>query len=531
MIIQDLRYSLSISLMSGLFMLQGCSLNHNPLVDTGSSASKQATTLGQSRHYGKQKTVPTVELGNQLFKQGRKQEAADTYYRAALGLPSPQRERVILQAAEVTASLGDDRATKYYLKQTPRQALAGENQARYRYTLALLALQNEQANQALRLLPLQATDHMSEGLRNKVLLVRQRALEMGGSLPKERQITQSDIPPELQVEVDVNERPAPQPNVLPRAVENLAVLLPDSGALGAVSKEIYQGMQDMGSQFGTVTNSKKYATTSANVLAQYQQAASEGADIIVGPLDKEALDILLANSSALTVPILSLNYASDGETSPALYQFGLSPEDEARQVAAVTTNRGLSQALVLVPDSQWGSRLAEAFTAAYRSLGGQVVNSIAYPNSTNKNYLSVLQAALANSSGAQMVFLGASPTQARLMKPLLQAQAPDLPVYATSHIFSGRVKKSKDADLDGIIYTEIPFVLQSLQQGSLEQLKYPRLYALGMDAVAIAKNLSALTQNQGMHGRTGEIRLSANRMIQRRLTMATFKDGLPTPLE
>lgn len=526
MTIQNLRYSLSISLVSGLLMLQGCSLNPNFLGETGATASKPGSTATQGATTHKQKSVPSVELGNQLFKQGRKEEAANTYYRAALGLPSPQRERVILQAAEVTASLGDDKTTKQYLKKIPRQALLGENQTRYRYTLALLALQNEQANLALHLLPVGATE-MSAGLQNKIQLVRQRALEMGGSLPDQRQIARG-LPPEL--EPAANERPA-QPSVLPRAVENLAVLLPDSGALGAVSKEIYQGMQDMGSQFGTVTNSKKYATTSANVLAQYQQAASEGADIIVGPLDKDALDVLLANSSSLTVPVLSLNYTTDGQTSSALYQFGLSPEDEARQVAAIANSRGLRQALVLVPDSQWGTRLAEAFTAAYRSAGGQVVNSIAYPNSTSKDYLGTLQAALANSDGMQMVFLGASPTQARLMKPLLQAQAPDLPVYATSHVFSGRVEKSKDADLEGIIYTEVPFVLQSLQQGSLEQLKYPRLYALGMDAVVIAKNLPALTQSQGLQGRTGEISLGPNRMIQRRLTMATFKDGLPTPLE
>lgn len=526
---QDLRYSLSISFMSVLFMLQGCSLNPNPFNDPPSSAGKQSSAQGQTRSTKQQKSLPTVELGNQLFKQGRKVEAADIYYRAALNLPSPQRERVLLQAAEVAASLGDDRSTKLYLKKIPRQALMGENQARYRYTLALLALQNEHANQALRLLPLQATD-MPEGLYNKVMLVRQRALEMGGRLPAQGQ-TALGIPPDLQPEPEVSERQASPQNVLLHPVEHLAALLPDSGALGAVSKEIYQGMQDMGNQFGTVTISKKYATTAANVLNQYQQAASEGADIIVGPLDKEALDVLLANSHALTVPVLSLNYATDGQTDPALYQFGLSPEDEARQVAAVSTHRGLRQALVLVPDSQWGNRLAEAFSAAYSASGGQVVSSVAYPNSTTKNYLGALQAALANSSGAQMVFLGASPTQARLMKPLLQAQAPDLPVYATSHIFSGRVEKNKDLDLEGIIYTEVPFVLQSLQQGSLEQLKYPRLYALGMDAVAAAKNLPGLTQNQRMQGRTGEVSLGANRLLQRRLVMATFKDGLPIPLE
>lgn len=525
MITQDLRYSLSVGLMSGMLMLQGCSLNPD-LFNTDTAASKHSS--GDARTINKSTTPPSVELANQLFKQGRKPEAAEVYYQAALSLPPRQRERVILQAAEVTASLGDETATKYYLKKIPRQALIGENQARYRYTLALLALQNEQANQALRLLPLPHAE-MSAGLRSKVSLVRQRALEMGGRLPTQSS-NLSGIPPELQPHSETNQHTTQQQTILPRAVENLAVLLPDSGALASVGKEIYQGMQDMGNQFGTVTPSKKYATTAASVVSQYQQAASEGADIVVGPLDKEALDKLLA-SNLLTVPVLSLNYATDGQSSPALYQFGLSPEDEARQVAAFTTSRGLRQALVLVPDSQWGSRLAEAFTAAYSAAGGQVISSVAYPNSASKDYLGSLQAALANSNGAQMVFLGASPTQARLMKPLLQAQAPDLPVYATSHVFSGRIERSKDADLEGIIYTEVPFVLQNLQQDRLEQLKYPRLYALGMDAVAIAKNLPALTQNQRLQGRTGEISLAPNRLIQRRLVMATFKDGLPTALE
>jgi outer membrane PBP1 activator LpoA protein len=527
MTIQDLRYSLSISLMSSCLLLQGCSLYSNALTTDYSSSRKPTNLQGQSGRIDPAKALPTVELANQLFKQGRKQEAAATYYRAALSLPPPQRERVLLQAAEVTASLGDKRNTHYYLQQIPRQALVGENQARYRYTLALLALQTEQPDQALHLLPLQAPE-MTAGLRNKVLLVRQRALEMGGRLPNEYQIAQG-IPPELQAEAQ--QTPQTQSSIVPQVVEHLAVLLPDQGALGAVSQEISQGIREMSRQFGTVTTSKNYPTTQANILAQYQQAASEGADLIIGPLDKEALEVLLANSSVLTVPVLSLNYASAGQTAPALYQFGLSPEDEARQIALVASQRGLRQALVLVPDSQWGSRLAEAFSRAYQAAGGQVMHQLAYPNNSTKNYLSALQAALANSKDAQMIFLGASPTQARLMKPLIQAQAPDLPVYATSHIFSGRLAKNKDIDLDGIIYTEIPFVLQSLQQGSLDQLKYPRLYALGMDAVAVAKNLPSLTHNQRLQGHTGEISLATNRMIQRRLTMATFKDGLPIPLE
>ena len=130
-----------------------------------------------------------------------------------------------------------------------------------------------------------------------------------------------------------------------------------------------------------------------------------------------------------------------------------------------------------------------------------------------------------------MVFLAASPSQARLLRPLLAAQAASLPVYATSHIFSGRTDPSKDADLDGIIYTEIPWVMESLQAGTLNNSTYPRMFALGMDAFLIAKNLPGIASNPSarVNGKTGDISLAGNRQIQRHLPFATFANGLPRP--
>ncbi len=540
MIIQDLRLSLPIGLLSGLLLLQGCATP--PVVDEVSliAPTAVATTRPDTPSPRKKSRqakpvpeesmkaiVPTVELANVLLKQGRKEEAADMYYRSAFGFPSPQRERVILQAAEISASLGDQQTTQQYLQRIPRQALQGENLPRYQYTLALLALQSNQANQSLRLLP-QDLNPVPGGLREKILLVRKRAIEMGGRLPPSAQaLAQANELPGVQAPT----APQAPENILPAASNNLAVLLPDSGALGAVSKEIYQGMQDARQQFAG-TQTKFYPVTPGNALSQYQQAVAEGADMVIGPLDKDSLDALLASPAALTTPILSLNYSTSGQAPASLYQFGLSPEDEARQIAEVTTGKGQRQAVVMVPDSIWGSRLAEAFTAAYQANGGQVISTLAYPNSAASSYLDKVKATLANSTGVQMVFLGASPTQARLIRPLLQAQAADLPVYATSHIFSGNPEKDKDTDLNGIVYTEIPWVLDNIQQGnSLDSLKYPRLYALGIDAVLIAKNLPALSQRQVLPGKTGSIRLGGDRHIQRRLSMATFSDGLPNRLE
>ena len=480
--------------------------------------------------------TPSIEHANNLLKQGRKKEAADMYYRAAIGFPSPQRERVILQAAEITASLGESGITNQYLKRVPRSALVGENLPRYQYILALLALQSKQPNQALGLLP-KSTSGLPAGLSEKIILVRKRAIEMGGTAnttqrsPTNPQAPRANRPPLVTTAPTVTmdpQEPPPQQNVVPVASNKLAVLLPQNGALGAVSQEIYQGIQDAQSRYGD-TRSQMYDISPANALSQYQQAVADGADIVIGPLDKDSLSVLLANQGALSIPVLSLNY-SDSRTPANLYRFGLSPEDEARQVAEFSIGRGQSQAIVMVPDSSWGKRLAEAFIQTYQSRGGRILNLTSYTNQASTDYLGQVNAALASGAGAQMVFLGASPTQARLIRPLLQAKAGSLPVYATSHIYSGRPEKAKNVDLDGIIYTEVPMILDGEVNGNLETLQYPRLYALGSDAVLIAKNLQNLSRQGKLHGRTGEISLDGNRNIQRRLSMATFASGEPRSL-
>lgn len=476
---------------------------------------------------------PSIKRGNRLLAEGKKRQAADTYYRAAFSHESPRRERIILQAAELTAALGETTLTNNYLQRVQRSGLNKENYARYQYVQALSALKNKQANQALGLLPRELRP-LSPGLRDKVLLVRDRAIQMGGTaLPNYAQQANTNNPT-----VETPPTLAPQqnqtaatnaPTITPQASEKMAVLLTQTGSLAKVNEEIYQGIQTTQTQQGGRT--KLYPITVDTALAQYQQAVSDGADIVVGPLDKSALAAIMRHPNALSVPILSLNYNDQMADPSTLYQFGLSPEDEARQIAAITTGRGRNRAIVMVPESAWGKRLADSFIQVYQARGGQVLSIANYPNSDAGSYLQYVQQALNNAPGANMVFLGASPTQARLMRPLLQAQAGMLPVYATSHIYSGRPEPSKNIDLDGIIYTEIPMILNDAQSGNLDTLKYPRLYAMGADAAMIAKNLNALTQRQILQGKTGDIRLGPNRAVQRRLDLATFINGVPNPLE
>ena len=517
---------------------------------------------------------PTLKQANQLMKKGRRAQAADVYYRAAFSYPSPQRERIILQAAEITASLGDKRKTADYLKQVKAQSLRPDTQIRYRYVKSLVALHEKNPNQALNILP-RRTDGLSKGLRDKVELVRQRAIKMGGKYtgssptpiaaitapsrpaaaprrtqkrPQTNRLAHYNVPPNMinqqqgrtqsrpqnqrpQQQVQAQrpqiqqQQPAPPQFALPKSTNKIAVLLPSKGALGKVGDEIYQGIKSAQGQYGASTLSRRYSVNKSNALQQYQQAVADGADIVVGPLDKGSLATLMTQPQALKVPILSLNYITGTNNVPAtLYQFGLSPEDEARQIAEFAMSRQQNKGIIIAPDSSWGKRLASAFAQSYQQRGGTILNSEFYSNSP-VTYLKRVKALLSKAAGANMVFLAAAPTQARLLRPLLKDKAGALPVYATSHIYSGRADESNDIDLDGIIYTEIPWVLQNKASESLTELKYPRLFALGMDAVMIAKSLPQLTQNQRMAGKTGQISMNQQHRIQRQLEFATFKDG------
>lgn len=487
----------AIALLTVTFMLQGCSPNDFISSDDTSSVQGNAT----------------VEQANALFNQGKKREAAQTYFAAATRYPTPQRERVILQAAEIAASIGDAKLTNTYLAKVPASALDGENRARQAYVKALLALQQNNPTLALRNLPTNL-DELSPALREKVKHIQQRAQAMAsgksGGVPGVQNV---------------------QAALVPTSVTRVAALLPQSGSLGSVGQEIYRGIDAARNSVARETSVQVYDVNAGGAVAQYQRAVADGADIVIGPLDKESLADLLAQPQVLSKPLLSLNYLTNSRNIPgALYQFGLLPEDEAKQVAETTSARGLRTAIVLAPASSWGDRISGAFRAAYQAKGGQVVNIQQFPDAPSNAYLQNVQNALAATQGrASMVFLAASPSQARLMRPLLAAQAPELPIYATSHIFSGRTNPGKDADLDGILYTEIPWVMEGLQSGTLNNSQFPRMFALGMDAFLIAKNLPSIARNPStqVNGKTGNIRLAGNRQIQRTLLFATFANGVP----
>ncbi|MBT4964510.1 MAG: penicillin-binding protein activator [Francisellaceae bacterium] len=351
---------------------------------------------------------------------------------------------------------------------------------------------------------------------------------------------------------------------IPQQPNHIALLLPLSNpGYGAGAKAIRDGFLAKHYQQKERNNySPKisfYDTTKIGVEKSFEQAKIEGAQIIVGPLLKEEITQLITKKR-LDIPVLALNTLSNRHTPNNLYQFGLNPEFEAETIANKALNDGHKYAVAIVPDNDWGSRMLSTFEQKWNNSGAIVLETIKF-SSTNdlntkipsllglnssKKRIGILNQIGVNVSSAprrrqdiDFIFIAANPVMARQIKPLLNFHyAGKIPIYASSSIYEGFNQPSKDQDLNGIHFCDMPWIIDdSIKLRSLytqinnlwpvHMKKNPRLVALGIDAYKISTSLNQLASryNTGISGMTGMLYLENDRQISRELMWADIKDG------
>jgi len=345
--------------------------------------------------------------------------------------------------------------------------------------------------------------------------------------------------------------------------KHIAVILPMQGNLSKVTANIKNGIlsayyYDSNNAVKPVINFYDSSDEEVTFNQLYQQAINDGATNIIGPLDKVAIN-QLAQQRELDIPVLTLNHTENAfDQTENLFQFGLSPEDEARQVAELAIKQNKLRAAVFYPDSEWGSRLKQAFADHYVSLGGKVITLSDYAINTN-DYRRPIRALFNLDQSAirhrkventiskkaisepyrrqdiDMIFLAATPRSARSIMPAFKFHhASDLPVYSTSHVYTGKTNKELDRDLNGLIFCDLPWILQNnsplakvFTQNWPQQENFTRLFALGIDAYHLVYNLDYLENKDFAYydGQTGNIQLDDNNRITRKLLWAKFERG------
>ncbi len=347
--------------------------------------------------------------------------------------------------------------------------------------------------------------------------------------------------------------------------EHIAILLPLNGKYAQVSSAIRDGImsayyQHPDSSFQPRLTFIDTSDNQAAIWNYYKKATDQGADFIIGPFLKSAVDIL-ARSSQMVVPTLTLNYTTEHNAAITnLFQFGLLPEDEARQSAEMAFRQGHTHAAILVPEGSWGDRLRNAFQQRFEELGGSVVSAQTYSANNNdfkrpiQSMLNINQSysrynSLKHLTGTKlqftpyrrqdvdMIFMAATPKDARLLKPQFKFHyAGEIPVYATSHAFTGQLQVQADRDIDDLNFIDMPWILnapgkfkQSLINLWPEQQRYTRFFALGVDAYNLIPFIGRL-QNKSYErfsGQTGNLYIDPFNRIHRELLWARFERGIP----
>jgi outer membrane PBP1 activator LpoA protein len=355
-------------------------------------------------------------------------------------------------------------------------------------------------------------------------------------------------------------------NIVQNQPAQIALLLPLKGDLSTYGNAIRDGFLAAHYQSKGQNESPPritiYDSSSPDIGEIYQQAVNEGAELVVGPLDKDKV-AELGKMPEMTVPILALNRASSTKdmqqgSSRRIYQFSLSPEDEVVQVAQQAWREGLRRALVIVPDDAWGMRNSTIFMDTWNSLGGEVADVTFF--STSKDYSDMVQSLLQVDESEKraadlrrtirerfefsprrrrdidFVFLLANSNQAKGINPTLAFfYAEDLPVYSTSHVNSGSESRMDSIDLNGIRFCDIPWKLTESgplfldirQNWQASSGPLAPFYALGVDAYHLYPRLNQLEQIPGdkLFGMTGVLTLNEDRVIIRRLTWAQIRNG------
>lgn len=314
--------------------------------------------------------------------------------------------------------------------------------------------------------------------------------------------------------------PVDAPGAVPAAAPaiRIGLLLPlRSDALGPPASALRAGFLAAWERdrAGFAVNVIETGDTPGDALDAYMAALKDN-DIIVGPLARSAVGAI-AFSGAVNKPTIALNHP-DGKAGdvlpPNLLVVGLSIEDEARQVAqwAAAEFPG-SSALIVSGTANWQRRIAAAFAAQWKQLGNKAdVAELSGSGGYLHEHGIISLKTRIDAEQPTIMFAALDADQLRQVRSIVGTA---LTTFGTSSVNPGTGQAAALVDLDGTRLLDMPWEVHPEHSavmvyprflGSTGSLDHDRLYALGIDAFRIARQL-ALQPNTPfkMDGVTGRL--------------------------
>ena len=114
-----------------------------------------------------------------------------------------------------------------------------------------------------------------------------------------------------------------------------------------------------------------------------QQAISEGAEIIVGPLFAQSVSAVGQAARARNIPVIA--FSTDASVAArGIYLLSFVPESDVRRIVDFAVARGKRSFAALLPDNAYGTVVEAAFQQEVSRHGGRVLALEKYPPDANR---------------------------------------------------------------------------------------------------------------------------------------------------
>ncbi|MGR6781387.1 penicillin-binding protein activator [Moritella viscosa] len=349
--------------------------------------------------------------------------------------------------------------------------------------------------------------------------------------------------------------------ITPYAPSQIAVLAPLTGKRAIAGKAIRDGMLSAYYQDEEAdrVNLRFYDTAETSADKLYLQAINDGADFVVGPLLKSNLTKVLP--LVKEVPLISLNKLTEAPATENIFYFSLSSNDEVIAAAKKMQKDGIKQPLVLAPNNRSGNNLSAVFAKQWqlltqdtsdiykyksRSDMQKTVTSLFSVTSSNqrinlmKNLVGAnIKAKTRSRRDIDAIYIIATPSEAMLAIPYIittqNPYAPQVAVYASSRTHGNNLSKSQNRDLNGLIFSDMPWLLNpdlELKQQTLALWPnmskiQQNLFSMGYDSFKLIPNLLQLRNFPDLRlaGQTGILYINENGIIEREFSWAKYRLG------
>ena len=347
--------------------------------------------------------------------------------------------------------------------------------------------------------------------------------------------------PEAEVQtmpIDSPDSPAPETAVPSGKPVRVGLLLPLRSATLAQPAEILRaGFMAAHAQEGAGFTVEVIETGDGaqEALDAYARAVQAN-DIVVGPLSRPAVSAV-AGSAGARKPTIALNHPDAGTlVPPNMLVIGLSIEDEARQAASwVSREQPGANALIVSGTSAWQRRIATAFAEEWARRGHE---SQLVEISSGTGYEIEMSIGKVNSKiqneAPNLIFAALDPFQTRQLRGVIGA---NVPFYGASSVNPRAVAGDTLPELDGMRMLDLPWVVQRDNEtvmayprwnGAALGLDMERLYALGIDAFRVTREIAQGRTAFELDGVTGKLKASfgnGNAQFTRTIPAAVYQAG------